>query len=219
MRADATDMPEFSPRQNAVLEQALRLLVEGGEKALTTSGLARAANCSKESLYKWFGDREGLLAAMIAHQASKVRTFERSGERLTADLLRDHLELFARDLLEVLAGDVSLALNRLAIGQATREGSKLGKLLLEHGRRQIDRRAMALIDQGKRAGLLRFDNADAAYHTLYGLIVSDLHVRMLLGEPGLKDNARQAERAVGSFLTLHGTQKQSADVLGVSAGR
>ncbi len=224
MRPDATNMPEFTPRQNAVLEQALRLLVEGGEKALTTSGLARAANCSKESLYKWFGDREGLLAAMIAHQASKVRTYERSGERLTADLLREHLELFARDLLEVLAGDVSLALNRLAIGQinkaeAVREGSKLGKLLIEHGRRQIDRRAIALIEQGKRAGLLRFDNADSAYHTLYGLIVSDLHVRMLLGEPGLKDNARQAQKAVEAFLTLHGTQKQSAETLGISAGR
>lgn len=71
----------ISPRQNAVLDQALRLLVEGGEKALTTSGLARAANCSKESLYKWFGDRDGLLAAMITFQQSKVRTFER---RVTA---------------------------------------------------------------------------------------------------------------------------------------
>lgn len=224
MTPEARDMPEFSPRQNEVLEQALRLLVEGGEKALTTSGLARAANCSKESLYKWFGDREGLLAAMIAHQASKVRTHERAGERLTAEVLRDHLGLFARDLLEVLAGDVSLALNRLAIGQvnkadAHRSGSKLGKLLLEHGRKQIDRRAIALMEQGKRAGLLRFDNADAAYHTLYGLVVSDLHVRMLLGEPGLKDNLRQAERAVDAFLTLHGTQKQSAEALQTSAGR
>ncbi|SMF71107.1 transcriptional regulator, TetR family [Xaviernesmea oryzae] len=219
MRPDSAEMPEFSPRQNAVLEQALRLLVQGGEKALTTSGLARAANCSKESLYKWFGDRDGLLSAMIAYQASKVRTHERPGERLTADLLRDHLELFARDLLEVLAGDVSLALNRLAVGQSSRDGSKLGKLLLEHGRRQIDRRAIALIEQGKRAGLLRFDNADAAYHTLYGLIVSDLHVRMLLGEPGLKDNARQAQKAVDAFLTLHGTQKQSADALSAFAGR
>nr|WP_325262823.1 TetR/AcrR family transcriptional regulator [uncultured Rhizobium sp.] len=216
-------MPDFSPRQNEVLEQALRLLVEGGEKALTTSGLARAASCSKESLYKWFGDREGLLAAMIAHQAAKVRTFERSGERLSAELLRDHLELFARDLLEVLSGDVSLALNRLAIGQsgpgAGPNGSKLGKLLVEHGRRQIDRRAMALIDAGKRVGLLRFDNADAAYHTLYGLIVSDLHVRMLLGEPGLKDTARQAERAIDAFLSLYRTEKQPLEVLRTSSAR
>ncbi|CAD7023484.1 TetR/AcrR family transcriptional regulator [Pseudorhizobium endolithicum] len=219
MIADAGRMPEFTPRQNEVLEQALRLLVEGGDKALTTSGLARAANCSKESLYKWFGDRDGLLAAMIAHQASKVRTAERGKERLTAESLRDHLELFARDLLEVLSGDVSLALNRLAIGQSSRDGSKLGKLLVEHGRRQIDRRAMALIDAGKRAGLLRFDDADAAYHTLYGLIVSDLHVRMLLGEPGLKDNARQAERAVTAFLSLHGARQESGEALRFSSGR
>tara|TARA_R110002051_G_scaffold10079_1_gene38163 strand:- start:652 stop:1320 length:669 start_codon:yes stop_codon:yes gene_type:complete len=217
--ADASQMPEFTPRQNEVLEQALRLLVEGGDRALTTSGLARAANCSKESLYKWFGDRDGLLAAMIAHQASKVRTFERGKERLAAENLRDHLETFARDLLEVLSGDVSLALNRLAIGQSSRDGSKLGKLLVEHGRRQIDRRAIALMDAGKRAGLLRFDDADAAYHTLYGLVVSDLHVRMLLGQPGLKDNARQAERAVSAFLALHGAGQESGEALRLSSGR
>jgi AcrR family transcriptional regulator len=214
--SDAGQASEFSPRQNAVLEQALRLLVDGGEKALTTSGVARAANCSKESLYKWFGDRDGLLSAMIAYQASKVRTFERNGERLTVTSLHDHLVIFARDLLEVLAGDVSLALNRLAIGQinkteAHRDGSKLGKLLLERGRRQIDRRAMALIDAGKRAGLLRFMDADEAYHTLYGLIVSDLHVRMLLGEPGLKDTGRQAEKAVTAFLRLYGSEKVLAE--------
>lgn len=217
--ADISQMPEFTPRQNAVLEQALRLLVEGGDKALTTSGLARAANCSKESLYKWFGDRDGLLAAMIAYQASKVRTFERGKERLTDESLREHLELFARDLLEVLSGDVSLALNRLAIGQSSRDGSKFGRLLVEHGRRQIDRRAMALIDSGKRTGLLRFNDADGAYHTLYGLVVSDLHVRMLLGEPGLKDNARQAERAVDAFLTLYGTRQESGEAQRFSSGR
>nr|CAD6608914.1 TetR/AcrR family transcriptional regulator [Pseudorhizobium flavum] len=219
MIADAGRMPEFTPRQNEVLEQALRLLVEGGDRALTTSGLARAANCSKESLYKWFGDRDGLLAAMIAHQASKVRTFERGKEKLTPENLREHLETFARDLLEVLSGDISLALNRLAVGQSGRDGSKLGKLLLEHGRRQIDRRAIALMDAGKRAGLLRFDDADAAYHTLYGLVVSDLHVRMLLGEPGLKDNARQARRAVDAFLTLHGTRQESGEAVRFSSGR
>ena len=107
MSAETLEPSEFSPRQNAVLEQALQLLVDGGEKALTTSGVARAANCSKESLYKWFGDRDGLLSAMIAYQASKVRTFERNGERLTSASLHDHVVIFARDLLEVLAGDVS----------------------------------------------------------------------------------------------------------------
>ena len=199
---------EFTPRQSAVLAEALRLLVEGGDKALTTAGLARAANCSKESLYKWFGDRDGLLSAMISFQASKVRTFERPGERLTAASLTEHLEIFAHDLLDVLAGDVSLALNRLAIGQTNRDGSKLGTLLLERGRRQIDRRARALLDAGQRDGLLRFADGEEAYRTLYGLIVSDMHVRMLLGDmPQTKSFAAGAEKAVNAFLTLYGTEK------------
>ncbi|MGG7517539.1 TetR/AcrR family transcriptional regulator C-terminal domain-containing protein [Allorhizobium undicola] len=199
---------EFSPRQSAVLAEALRLLVEGGDKALTTAGLARAANCSKESLYKWFGDRDGLLSAMISYQASKVRTFERTGERLNAQTLMEHLELFGRDLLDVLGGEVSLALNRLAIGQTSRDGSRLGQLLLERGRRQIDRRARALLDAGRRDGLLRFDDGEDAYRTLYGLIVSDLHVRLLLGErPDAQKFPSRVRKAVSAFLVLYGSEK------------
>ncbi|CZT35559.1 TetR/AcrR family transcriptional regulator C-terminal domain-containing protein [Rhizobium sp. 9140] len=202
--------PEFSPRQNAVLDSALRLLVDGGERALTTAGVARAANCSKESLYKWFGDRDGILSAMIGYQASKVRTLEERAETLTVDSLRAHLVVFARDLLDVLSGDVSLALNRLAIGQASRDGSHLGQMLQERGRRQIGKRAGGLLDAGRRAGLLRFDNGEEAYGMLYGLVVTDLHLRMLLGEDlklTKQDFSRRAERAVDAFLDLCGTKK------------
>jgi hypothetical protein len=73
----------ISPRQNAVLEQALRLLVDGGEKALTTSGVARAANCSKESLYKWFGDRDG--AAVGDDRLSGEQGADLRAQRRAAD--------------------------------------------------------------------------------------------------------------------------------------
>lgn len=208
-----TSKPDYSPRQNAVLDSALRLLVDGGEKALTTAGVARAANCSKESLYKWFGDRDGLLSAMISFQASKVRTFEAHAGRLDAAKLRENLIAFAHDLLDVLSGDVSLALNRLAIGQASRDGSKLGHMLQERGRSQIGRRAGALLEAARRSRLIRFDDADEAYGTLYGLVVSDLHLRMLLGEPIAakeKNYDRRAEKAIDAFLKLYGTSEASA---------
>ena len=54
------------------LNAALRLLVEEGD-ALTMTAVARRASCSKETLYKWFGDRDGLLTATVQWQASKVR--------------------------------------------------------------------------------------------------------------------------------------------------
>ena len=80
-RPDAA--PEFSPRQQVVLQHALTLLVEGGEKALTTAGLARTASCSKESLYKWFGDRDGLLAAMVAYPSTQLMLTFAAMARLT----------------------------------------------------------------------------------------------------------------------------------------
>ncbi|EAV45490.1 transcriptional regulator, TetR family protein, partial [Roseibium aggregatum IAM 12614] len=98
-RPDAA--PEFSPRQQVVLQHALTLLVEGGEKALTTAGLARTASCSKESLYKWFGDRDGLLAAVVAFQASQVQFPSEAGATADAATFRAHVTAFVEALLGV----------------------------------------------------------------------------------------------------------------------
>ena len=200
---------EFTDRQGAVLESALRLLVDGGEKAITTAGIARAANCSKESLYKWFGDRDGILAAMITYQASKVRVTARpGGPSLSAEAFRTELETFAGDLLSVLSGKTSLALNRLAIGQASDGGSPLSQLLIERGRNMVRDRAMVLLQSGHLADVLRFDDRAEAFDTLYGLIVGDFHVRMLLGEkvPALRDELAQREHilaAIDKFYLLY----------------
>ncbi len=204
----------FTPRQNAVLECALQLLVAGGERALTTAGLARAANCSKESLYKWFGDRDGLLAAMITYQASKVRTPGPRETMPTPDDFSRSLTVFAEDLIGVLSGEVSLALNRLAIGQADRDGARLGALVREHGRLPIEMRARALLELGRRHGYVHFADTHEAYETLYGLIVRDSHVRMLLGEPpvGLSDDRpRRARLAISQFFRLYGHGAQDTE--------
>ena len=207
--AEQGDEP-FSPRQTAVLEAALALLVEGGDKGFTTARLAKAANCSKESLYKWFGDRNGLLAAMITYQASKVRVAGMLAARPGADEFRRQLTGFAADLLTVLSGPTSLALNRLSIGEAGRDGAQLGRLLIGRGRRTIEQRAMRLLEAGREAGLIGFDNREEAFNALYGLIVGDMHVRMLLGDavPLIASPdalSRHARRAIDQFLRLYGT--------------
>lgn len=206
--ADPGDAP-LSARQEDVLEAALGLLVEGGDKGFTTARLARAANCSKESLYKWFGDRNGLLAAMVTYQASKVRVAGSLSARPGAAEFRRQLTDFARDLLTVLSGPTSLALNRLAIGEAGRADAQLGPLLTERGRRAIEERARKLLDAGRRAGLIAFDDSEEAFATLYGLIVGDMHVRMLLGEnvPALASDkaiGAHAARAIEKFHRLFG---------------
>ena len=156
-RPDAA--PEFSPRQQVVLQHALTLLVEGGEKALTTAGLARTASCSKESLYKWFGDRDGLLAAVVAYQASQVQFPSEAGATADAATFRAHVTAFVEALLGVLFSETSLALNRLSIGQSNTNSNRLGHLLLVRGKHMISSRARTMLESGRRHGLLKFDDA------------------------------------------------------------
>ena len=82
---------EPNPRQEEVLDAVLDLLVEGGD-ALTMSAVAQKASCSKETLYKWFGDRDGLLTATVHWQASKVRVGSYDGARLDVSAVQASLE-------------------------------------------------------------------------------------------------------------------------------
>ncbi len=197
----------LSPRQNDVLEQALRLLVEGGDRALTTASIARAANCSKESLYKWFGDRDGLLTAMVRWQASKVRVVPLAREKLDAQSLFSSLEHFARDWLLVLSGRTSIALNRLAVSHAASGRSTLGDIVLANGPVAMAARLKPVLTMGKEAGLLAFDDMDEAFRAFFGLVVRDMQIRLLLGdriEPTDAEVIRDARRATRQFFTLYG---------------
>lgn len=207
--SDNQGSAEFSPRQNAVLSVALRMLVEGGDKALTTAGLAKAANCSKESLYKWFGDRDGILAAIVTYQASKVRAVDERATPSTPEAFETALTAFAEDLLSVLLSGTSLALNRLSIGAVRGDRAGLGAVLVDKGKRRIEDRATHLLTHGKRQRFIAFDDASQAYSTLYGLIIGDAHIRALLGDdPKITadQQAACAAKAVEQFLTLHTNQ-------------
>jgi AcrR family transcriptional regulator len=201
--AEMLDGEGPTERQQDVLDAVLRLLVEEGD-ALTMSAVARRASCSKETLYKWFGGRQGLLIATVRWQASKVRVSLPDRERLDLGTLRASLDSFARDWLRVISSDTSIALNRLAIAHAGSDG--LGAVVLDNGRLAIGRRMKPLLEAARDRGLLDFDDAETAFRTFFGLVGRDVQMRLLLGERLALDDAeivRDAARATAQFLTLH----------------
>jgi AcrR family transcriptional regulator len=197
----------FTPRQQQVLTAALDLLVEQGDR-LTMTSVARRASCSKETLYKWFGDRDGLLTATVQFQAAKVRMPQVDRWRLDAASLRDSIQQFARDLLGTIVGEVSVTLNRLAIGHAGAEKHGLGAIVLENGPLAIRRRLKTVLEAGREARLLRFDSSEEAYRSFFGLVVRDVQIRLLLGEPislGEAEIDSDAARATDQFFAIYGT--------------
>ncbi len=194
----------LTARQTEVLDVALRLLVEGGDSS-TMTAVARRASCSKETLYKWFGDRDGLLTATVQWQASKVRAGNYDRQRLDAAILRESLEGFAINWLSVISSSTSIALNRVAVSHAGSGKSNLGSIVLANGRFAIGERLKPLLEAGRTAGLLSFEDTEEAFRTFFGLVGRDVQIRLLLGDT-LKLSAAaievDAKRAVDQFFTL-----------------
>ena len=195
----------LTARQKDVLDAVLRLLVEDGD-ALTMAAVARRASCSKETLYKWFGGRDGLLTATVQWQASKVRVaaVDRAGLDLVS--LTASLERFASDWLQVISSDTSIALNRVAVGHAGSDKRDLGAIVLENGRFALARRLKPVLEAARDRELLVFDDAEEAFRTFFGLVARDVQIRLLLGDRLQLTEAeigRDSGRATQQFLALY----------------
>ncbi|THF59660.1 TetR/AcrR family transcriptional regulator [Ollibium composti] len=207
---EAKASEDWTARQRDVLDAALRLMVEEGDN-LTMAGVARRASCSKETLYKWFGDRDGLLTATVQWQASKVRVVPVDPGKVDLASLAESLEGYARDWLKVIASDTSIALNRVAVSHAGSGKDNLGAIVLENGRFALAKRLKPVLDAGKKAGHLAFEDAETAFRTFFGLVGRDVQIRLLLGDwPGLTEAAiaEDAARATRQFLALYGARKE-----------
>ena len=204
LKAGQADLTE---RQKAVLDAALALLVESGE-SLTMTNVARRASCSKETLYKWFSDRDGLLTATVQWQASKVRAVAFDRAHLDISKLSAGLKQFAADWLTVISGQTSIALNRIAISHAGSEKARLGAIVLANGRFAMGERLKPLLEAARDAGLLAFDDTEEAFRTFFGLVGRDVQRRLLLGDRLAMTSAsidREAGEAARQFLALFGT--------------
>ncbi|SFF24468.1 transcriptional regulator, TetR family [Aureimonas phyllosphaerae] len=204
------DGKAMTKRQGEVLDAALALLVSDDE-SLTMTAVARRASCSKETLYKWFGGRDGLLTATVQWQAAKVRAVPLDPQTLDRGRLEASLIGFATDWLTVLSGETSIALNRLAVGHAGSDRRDLGAIVLENGPAAMRQRLGSVLEAGRRAGLLSFSETGEAFSTFFGLTVRDTQIRLLLGERPTLDAAgieRAARTATQQFFVLFGTSEQ-----------
>ena len=178
----------------------MRVIVDRGLAAATMQAIAAEAHASKETLYAWFGDRESLIAALIrANADASSAELSRSLREPVTDPVtaRATLEGYARGLLTLLTGDVSVALNRAAMTSPA-----LAAELLHSGRHRVGPIAVAYLAKLHTHGVSPHPDAEAAFSFLYGLVVQDTQIRTLLGEsaPSAAEIADRARWAVRTFL-------------------
>lgn len=181
-------------------------VLEHGYEATTMSEVARRAGASKETLYAWFGSKEGLAAALIRSEGeASVGAVRRalSGPQGSGAEVRERLQSYATGLLTLLTSPVSVALNRAAMGRPD-----LAALLLEHGRHRIGPLVTEYLAALSTAGQIEVSDPASAFELLYGLVVRDTQIRVLLGEAAPSDSflRKRAVEAVNIFLRLNSVE-------------
>jgi len=179
--------------------------MERGYAAASTREIARRARVSKRELYTLFGSKRGILAAMIAGRAARMRLPLALQEAADRAALAESVTRFGANLLREVCDPAVMALFRLAVVEAERS-PELASALDEDGRRANRAALVEFFAMAASRGLI----AGAAPETMAGqflaLLWGDLPLSLLMRlaeAPAPAEAERRARDAVTALLALY----------------
>lgn len=140
-----------------IVRAARNLFFDEGFDKISVERLANAANVSKSTLYKYFGDMRGVLKAVVEAEADQF-SFEPEGALDTAEALRDHLIGLGAALLTLIDKPEKIQFDQLLHEQA-RSHPKLAEVYFETIYLPMQHLLTGHIEKGQTFGLFR-TNAD-----------------------------------------------------------
>ena len=204
--SEETKAASYADRRRLAIEEgAYLVLAEKGYKGASMLEIARRAGASNETLYKWYGNKQGLFKSLVEGNATRITTMI---EAVLGDA-PDHSGLdvlfpVGERLLSVLTSESAIALNRAAAGDV-HDTSTLGKALSENGRETVLPVIARLIQQAAANETLSPDDASDMAETWLSLLIGDLQVRLVTGQtqaPAEKDIESRARKAVAHLKAI-----------------
>jgi AcrR family transcriptional regulator len=194
-----------------ILDATFDGLCERGYGGLNTRDIAARAKVSKRELYAEFGNKQGILEALIAARAARMRQPLDTASVATARAFTDTLHRLAAAWMTELTDPPVVAMFRLAIAGA--EDSPVVARTLENLARGPSRKGLReLMQSARTARHVRGDASELASR-FYALVMGDLHVPILLGlvaRPTPREIQQHAKVAVDAFLRLYRQRDRSS---------
>ncbi|MGE0666956.1 MAG: TetR/AcrR family transcriptional regulator [Sphingomonadales bacterium] len=200
------DEPRLDPRRErrrgAMLDAARALFLEQGYDAVSLQDVVARSGGSLSTLYALFGNKRGLLKAVMRTQFERdMREFEGIAGRgaSPAETLVD----IALGSQEYLAAPDMIRFMRFVIGESLRS-PEFGQKFFENVHLRFLDRYVAMFTRWNDEGLLRITDPDLAARQFVSLVLHDLHVRAIYtGGDGLAVSRHEAEQAVALFLSYY----------------
>jgi AcrR family transcriptional regulator len=166
-----------SRRQAQIEKAAYEVLEAKGYAGTSMLGIAKQAGASNETLYNWYGDKQGLFQALVTRNAEEVKGHLEEGLQAETDAL-SILGTLGPKLLGLLTGDRAVALNRAAAADSSGE---LGATLSRAGREAVFPLLEQVLLRAKHEGVISFEDSGAAVGLYLDLLIGDLQIRRVIG--------------------------------------
>lgn len=197
-------------RQKQIAEAAYEVLAEKGYAGASMLSIAKKAKASNETLYRWYGNKQGLFRDLVAQNAELV-AMQLKQELGKAEHSLQALEAIGERLLAMLLSPRAIALNRAAAADAEVSG-ELGQALAEAGRDHVLPLLVEFLGQLRAEGFLAFDHVDETAELYVALLVGDMQIRRVTGvlaELPAEEIKARAHRASERFAGIYLPDRRS----------
>ena len=195
MGSTPTPNPRAERRRTALLESARAVFVERGYGEATLDDVIARAGGSRATLYKQFGGKEGLFAAVIADICARiVAPLADADDRAPEEVLL----AFGRSFMAALMAPDGLALYRAVIGNS-HHAPELAMAVYRSGPAAAAEHLAFYLRRWGDLGLIEVTNPDLAARHFLEMVKGDLHFRALIrfappSEAEMDDCVRSAVR-------------------------
>jgi AcrR family transcriptional regulator len=179
-------------QRQAILQAAIEVFLERGYAAASIDAIVERAGGSKATVYALFGNKEGLLTALVAQSAESLAA---SVDALSAEAsLEENLRGIGRSYLQLILQPKRVALYRLVAGESGR-CPHLGDIFYRTGPQAVTTRVAEFFRAAAARGQLETDDPEQLAHFFIHALRGDHHNRVLFN-PTRMPMAQEIDRHI-----------------------
>jgi TetR/AcrR family transcriptional repressor of mexJK operon len=198
-----TKQVQQEERRRTILEVAGQQFLLYGYGRTTMSAIATAFGGSKETLWRYFPNKEVLFAAYIEYATAAFR--DRLAPELDSKIpLEKALTGFAKQYIEEICSLESVELHRLAVSESARF-PEVGKLFYERAPKATEGLLTEFLERQMTIGNLRRGDAGRAAKTLIQLCMMERYAVIFCIKTAADiDATGLARMSVSDFMDIYG---------------
>ena len=193
-------------RRNQILAKTLTLVKAHGAN-VSTAQIAKKSKCSKETLYTWFGSRDGIFEALTNELTKKINeALEKTQQRTKGEEFTKKMEAMSLAWLDIISGDPVIAVSRAVMSNVGDSQTNATKIFGEQWNK-TKQPFFELFEEGTKAKVVKVKDKQEAFDTLIGLVAGDRLYRQLLGQNtrmNMAEMKSHTKKTVRQWMILFG---------------